>query len=292
MAVAGEAAGEGDPATFARRLATRAKRIVTTCGSGRMVWHQWGDDTAMPLVLLHGGSGSWTHWIRNVEQLSEKYCVLAADTPGLGDSDMPPERLQGNDYPAFMAALAKLVDDGIRDIVGEAPFHLCGFSMGSIFGTYLAAAAEARVKSLTLVGAAAFGLEWSGVVEKLEPMTVAMDAATRRALQRRNLKRIMTWRDADELAGYLQLDNVERARVRSHGVAHTDTLARALVRVRAPLRGIWGCQDIYAMENFAEIEVILRARDPNARFTLIDNAGHWVMYEAPEAFNSALVAGL
>ncbi len=232
-----QAAGEGDPATQASRLAQSATRIATPLGpdgaNGRMVWHQWGDAEAVPLVLLHGGSGSWTHWIRNISQLAENYRVLAADTPGLGDSDMPPERLRGNDYPGFMAGIAKEVDAGIRAILGTRPFHLCGFSMGSIYGTWLAADAGPRVLSLTLVGAAAFGLRWSGVAEKLEPMTDEMDAAQRRQIQRRNLKRIMTWRDADELAGYLQLANVERARVRSHGVANTDTLTQALRRVGA-----------------------------------------------------------
>lgn len=283
---------EGDPASFAARLAATATRHRTPCGDGRMVWHEWGDAAAAPLVLLHGGSGSWTHWIRNIPALSRDFRVLAADTPGLGASDMPPECLHGHAYPPFMAMLADVVDTGIRQILGPAQaFHLAGFSMGSIYGTFLAAKAGRRVKTFTLVGAAAFGLEWSGVEEALEPMTREMDDAERRAVQRRNLRRIMTWREADELAGYLQLENVSRARVRSHGVAHTDTLAKALPGVTAPLAGIWGRHDIYAMENFAGIEQILRATDPDARFTLIDDAGHWVMYEQPAAFDTALMAG-
>ena len=286
-------AGEGEPATHTQRLAARGRRIETPCGSGKMIWHQWGAADAPVLVLLHGGSGSWTHWIRNILALARDYRVLAADTPGLGASDMPPESLHGNDYPRLMAILADVVGIGLDEIIGaDAPFHLAGFSMGSIYGTYLAANARGRVRSLTLVGAAAMGLHWSGVSEKLESMTPEMDAAERRQIQRRNLKRIMTYHDADELAGYLQLENVERARVRSHGVAHTDTLARALGRVTAPLRGIWGVHDIYALENFPEIEALLRATDPDARFTLIEDAGHWVMYEQPDAFNAALTAGL
>jgi|GEM_PF-395192 len=35
-------------------------------GSGTLVWHHWGrrggDPKLAPVVLLHGGSGSWTHW--------------------------------------------------------------------------------------------------------------------------------------------------------------------------------------------------------------------------------------
>jgi len=283
-------AGEGDPAAFAARLAASATRHETPLGAGGgvMVWHEWGAADAEPLVLLHGGSGSWTHWIRNVAELSERYRVLAADTPGLSDSDPPPQPLQGDDYPAFMAGLADVVDAGIRALIGNAAFHLCGFSMGSIYGGYVAAGAGKRVKTFTLVGASAFGLAWPGMPEKLEPMIDTMDEAECRAVQRRNLERIMTYREADELGGYLQLANVRRSRVRSHGVADTDTLARVLPEITAPLRGIWGAQDIYARDIFGDIEAVLRAADPDLRFTLIPDAGHWVMYEAPTAFDAAL----
>jgi pimeloyl-ACP methyl ester carboxylesterase len=57
---------------------------------GQMTWHVWDDGTNKPILLLfHGGSGSWIHWIRNVLPLSRHFAVYAADLPGLGDSDPP-----------------------------------------------------------------------------------------------------------------------------------------------------------------------------------------------------------
>src|SRR3546814_6277896 len=47
------------------------------CGDGQMVWRLWGEGP--PLVLLHGGSGSWTHWFRNIPALARRYRVIAAD---------------------------------------------------------------------------------------------------------------------------------------------------------------------------------------------------------------------
>ena len=41
--------------------------------------------------MLHGGAGSWTHWIRNIEAVAaagRMACV--PDLPGFGDSDVPP----------------------------------------------------------------------------------------------------------------------------------------------------------------------------------------------------------
>jgi hypothetical protein len=52
----------------ALRVLAQATALRTPCGDGETVWHSWGDGE--PLVLLHGGSGSWTHWLRNVQALA------------------------------------------------------------------------------------------------------------------------------------------------------------------------------------------------------------------------------
>ncbi|HJS87839.1 MAG TPA: alpha/beta fold hydrolase, partial [Acetobacteraceae bacterium] len=54
-----------------------------------MVWRLWG--SGLPLVLLHGGTGSWRHWVRNIEAFADHRLVVCADLPGLGCSDMPPD---------------------------------------------------------------------------------------------------------------------------------------------------------------------------------------------------------
>ncbi|MDB5843914.1 MAG: hydrolase-like protein, partial [Polaromonas sp.] len=54
-----------------------------------MVWRCWGEGA--PVVLLHGGSGSWTHWIRNIPTLVAcSRQVWAPDLPGFADSASPP----------------------------------------------------------------------------------------------------------------------------------------------------------------------------------------------------------
>ena len=68
---------------------SRAVRVPMGNG-GRMMWHVWGEGSGKPILLLfHGGSGSWIHWIRNVQPLAQHFTVYAADLPGLGDSDPP-----------------------------------------------------------------------------------------------------------------------------------------------------------------------------------------------------------
>ncbi len=57
-----------------------AQRKVQSHAWGDVVWHVWGQEhveSTTPLVLLHGGSGSWTHWVRNVQHLAQTRCVWA-----------------------------------------------------------------------------------------------------------------------------------------------------------------------------------------------------------------------
>jgi 2-hydroxy-6-oxonona-2,4-dienedioate hydrolase len=51
------------------------------------------------------GSGSWTHWVRNIQPLvAAGRQVIAADLPGFGDSASPPS---GGDADALVAPLAE-----------------------------------------------------------------------------------------------------------------------------------------------------------------------------------------
>ena len=253
-----------------------------------MVWHEWG--MGEPLVLLHGGSGSWTHWIKNIPMLGKYFRVICADTPGLGNSDMPPGIFSSNDYPGSMKMLADIFASGLDQVIGEeARYHLVGFSMGAIAGGYLAANEKNRIMTFTMVGASSFGLSWEGLPGHLQIMTSEMSDVERLKVQQSNLRVIMTFHEADDFSAYLQLKNVERARIRSHTLPYTDTLMRIMPKITVPLGGIWGEKDVFAGSNFNKLEDILHRGDPSASFQVIEDAGHWVMYEQAEAFNAALL---
>jgi pimeloyl-ACP methyl ester carboxylesterase len=64
----------------------------------RVRWRRFGTDTTQPpLVLLHGGHGSWMHWLRNAEALSAGRTLWLPDMPGFNDSDAPPRVAPGED---------------------------------------------------------------------------------------------------------------------------------------------------------------------------------------------------
>jgi 2-hydroxy-6-oxonona-2,4-dienedioate hydrolase len=261
-------------------VAAEAQRIETPCGDGAMVWRVWGK--GRPLVLLHGGYGSWTHWIRNVLPLARRFTVIAPDLPGLGDSATPPE-------PHTAEGLAAIIVAGLGGVLpkDEAP-HLAGFSFGGVLGGHVAAQLGDRLHALTLVGSNGLGLVRQPTA--LQRVPAGASAAEALTVHRHNLGTLMIADPAkiDELAIYIQSQNAPRGRVRSRRFSRADTLARALPLVKARLDGIWGERDATAYPHLDERARVLRSFQPTARFEVIPGAGHWVQYEAANRFNAVL----
>jgi len=93
----------------------------------------------------------------------------------------------------------------------------------------------------------------------------------------------------DNLAIEIQASNIAKARFRSREFASTDEIRTTLARVKAPLRAIWGERDALAKPSVDAVYDVLRIYHPELITRTIAGAGHWVMYEAPEAFNAALM---
>jgi 2-hydroxy-6-oxonona-2,4-dienedioate hydrolase len=261
-------------------VAAEAQRIETPCGDGAMVWRVWG--SGPPLVLLHGGYGSWTHWIRNVLVLARRFTVIAADLPGLGESATPPE-------PHTAEGLAAIIVEGLGIVLPkDAAPHIAGFSFGGVLGGHVAAQLGDGLRALTLVGSNGLGLVRQPTALQRVPASVSAEEAL--AVHRHNLGVLMIADPAniDELAVYIQSQNAPRGRVRSRRFSRADTLARALPLVKARLDGIWGARDATAYPHLDERARVLRSFQPGARFEVIPGAGHWVQYEAADRFNSVL----
>ena len=132
------------PAEFLAALERTSTRRTTPVGDGELVWRIWGDGE--PLVLLHGGTGSWMHWVRNIEDLSRDFMLLVPDIPGSGESAAP-------HMPTIVEKVAEALLAGIDQILGpNRTFSIAAFSMGGFISGYVAKLAGARVTSLVLVG--------------------------------------------------------------------------------------------------------------------------------------------
>jgi 2-hydroxy-6-oxonona-2,4-dienedioate hydrolase len=270
---------------FVNGIAAEAERIDTPCGDGTMAWRCWGNGP--PLVLLHGGYGSWMHWIRNVGPLSRQFTVIAPDMPGLGDSATPPEPWTASGLAAIVVAGLDIV---LRRINPPEPdnLHLAGFSFGGVIGGSVAAQLGDRLRGFTVVGSNGLGLERSPTPLKRVPANA--DETEEFATHRYNLNQLMIHdpEKIDELALYLQKTNHARARMRSRRFSRSGALIEALPHIKARLDGIWGERDATAYPHVEERARLLCSIQPAARFTVIPGAGHWVQYEAAEQFNPIL----
>lgn len=260
-------------------LVQQAIELETPCGSGMMVWRKWG--SGAPLILLHGGFGSWNHWCRNIVTLSREFTVIAPDLPGLGDSEVPGP-------PATAAHLAEILLRGLEDVLRPTQrFHLGCFSFGAVPGSLVAVAAGERLCSFTLIGAAGFGPR-ERPTDGLLRIRTDMDEETQRAAARNNLEVLMFADPAgiDETAVDIQLSNTARARFRSRPLSLSDTVLKALPEIKGRCNAIWGREDITAAGMLARRNALLREVHPEAEIVVMDNVGHWVQYEAADAFNA------
>ena len=265
-----------------------ARRVLTPCGQGELVWHIWGGQGAdaglPPLLLLHGGSGSWTHWLRNVLPLSAAgRRVLVPDLPGFGDSALPPS---GADADAMPAPL----EQGLMHLLGDTACEVAGFSFGGMTAGLLASRFPARVARLVLLGAPGMGLQ-ALVPFKLKGWRHLPGEAQRLAVHRDNLQMLML--HAPEaitpLACQLQMANALRDRLPKRRLSRTDILVRTLPGLRCPLHALYGEHDPFYKGQVSAYEAVLQQAPAFRGMHAIAGAGHWAQFERPAAFNQALL---
>ena len=288
------------PAAIARLQAT-AQRVQTRLGdaadSGLMVWHGWQPPAGvaqrgLPLVLLHGGSGSWTHWLRVIEPLTEDgYSLWLADLPGFGESDGVPG---GMDVDTMLEPLAC----GIRQLLGNADMgpvcDLVGFSFGGMTAGLLAAEHPELARRLVVVGAPGMGMTEGRSVRLLGWRHLQEQEAQMQA-HRHNIAALMLHDAAliNEETLALHALNVARDRLPRRRLSRTDVLARVLTRIKVPVAAIYGEHDPLYAGCLAELQLLMQRQYGGALdWHVMRNVGHWVQHEDSATFCAALQEAL
>lgn len=253
---------------------------------GKVAWRVWGKGPAV--VLIHGGFGSWTHWIRTIPALSKNRCVLVPDMPGFGDSD---------DFAMDDAAeeISQALRDGLEQLVDlRKGVDVVGFSFGTVIaGTLASMLAEAgpgTLRSLSLVAPAGLGIHVKNYPD-LRRMSPDMTTEEVRDMHRHNLGVVMI-ADPDCISEEtidLQIANTGRKRRTGKPYSRSDRLlghCRNLPLAHVDV--IMGEEDAYVRQNQPEYGHALETLHPGLRIHRIAGGGHWVMYECPEAFNQVI----
>lgn len=250
----------------------------------KICWRSWGEGKA--LILLHGGYGSWAHWIKQAIPFSKQYNVLIPDMPGFGESDdlpLPhtPEKIASN----IADTLQELISKDVQPII-------CGFSFGGLIAGHLSYSMVERginPEKLILVGPGGLGAK-RGEMKNMIPRHSKMTEEEVYQAHKTNLEILMMHdkKKVDEWSVHIQKQNTDAHRIKSRPISSTDTLARILKKQNIPLYVLWGEKDASVGVYLEDRMAILRNVNNKVRFHVEFNLGHWIMYENEIIFNKIL----
>jgi pimeloyl-ACP methyl ester carboxylesterase len=227
---------------------------------------------APPLVFLHGAGGH-TGWMKFLDELAEDFAVFAPEHPGFGRSDDPPWLDDIGDLAYFYLDLI--------EALGLDRVHLMGTSLGGWIAAELAVRNQARLASLTLVGAV--GITANGrPIDDIFRMPVEENLRRFYADPERAARRLGDMANVDMNLVAKNRATVMRLAYRPR--FHNPGLATWLHRITVPTLLIWGDKDGLVPVEFGEA---YRALIRGSRLVVLENAGHAPFDEQKDAFLAA-----
>lgn len=232
-----------------------------------------------PLLIVHGLYGSARNWGVIAKRLSDRRQVIAVDLRNHGDSPWNP----AHDYPDLAGDLAEIIDE-----IGS-PADVIGHSMGGKAAMVLALTRPDLVARLVVADIApkAYSHTQLPFIEKMRQ--VDLETLTRRS-------------EAAEQLGALGVGPaLQSFFTQSLDVAgkrwklNLDALADNMPRIMS-FPDISECYDGPALFlTGAESDYVTRddrprikTLFPNARFTALPGAGHWLHADKPREFEAAV----
>ena len=262
-----------------------SKKLFISTDDTTVCWRIWGK--GQPIIFLHGGYGSWRHWIKQVTYLSKDYQILVPDMPGFGESsdlksDHTPENISLNLYQTFRKLNITDLDN----------INLVGFSFGGLISGHLSyqfLKKGIELKNLILVGPGGTGAR-RGPMREMVRRTPKMSFEEILRAHFENLKILMinNPKNIDLLSLYIQLENTNNHRLKSRPISATNTLIKILEKQNIIPYLIFGEKDATVGPYLEERISIFRAACKDIRIHVEISAGHWIMYEKPDNFNKLI----
>ena len=257
----------------------------------RIHYQEAGDESAPPIILIHGFISSnliWSHVLQPLAQAG--FRAIAPDLPGYGYSDKPADA----QYTIDEQARAVI---GLMDRLGIDKAVIGGASYGGAIASTIALDYPERVKKLILVGAVTNDDAKKKFLLRVSCLPLIGDVATplflgsRWILRKRmedmyrRMGRPINEKMVASRHHLLETSNVHRAMIRTARRWSANRIEREAPLIRQPTLLVWGDDDTHI-----PIENALRMRDtlPNARLIVFRNCGHLPPAESPEKFVEAV----
>ena len=259
----------------------------TTIGGVRIHYQEAGDESAPPIILIHGFISSNLVWNEVILPLAQKgFRVIAPDLPGYGYSDKPADGRYTIDSQAYAVS-------GLMDRLGIESATIVGASYGGAVAATMALDYPERVANLVLVGAVTNDQPKKKLLLRLAGVPLIGDIATPLFLGSRWILRKRT-EEVYRRLGYplderklearhhlLETSNTHRAMIRTVRRWSADRISREASLIRQPTLLVWGEEDTHIPVSDA-----FRLRDaiPNSRLIVFRRCGHLPPTEYPEKF--------
>jgi abhydrolase domain-containing protein 6 len=263
----------------------------------QIAYTEAGSESNPPVLLLHGIMSHRGVWTRTIEALQRNFYCIAIDHLGFGDSDKP----RGGNYSIQKQAERALK---VADHFGFDRFIIIGHSMGGQIATHLAASlAPQRVKKLVSVDGVVTG-ELSKWVQNFTRVTIDMGNKVP-ALYSISLALTKIFKPYTYLMfspWFYQIDGfpyeawaLDREKAFNKEIAYSTpkawdslnatNLTSLLKNITAPTLVVFGKQDGTVPVSQANL---FKEQLPAAQLMLIDQCGHFPMYEKFEEYFAPL----
>jgi len=274
--------------SVADRAAALGRSAARSCHGG-LVFRRWGCGPA--LVLVHGGAGSWTHWVRNIEALAAHFTVLAPDLPGFGESPDVPDDMSADGYLDWVAdAMTQAITDTANGVAARNAGFI-GFSYGGVVAAGVAARIGPVARKLTLIGPGGFGEPVGRSIPLRKRPKDRDDLHALREVTSHNLGLWMLSEPPpmDDPVIDLHLANLARSRYDSRIIGWRPTLLPDLQRMGCYAQVIWGAHDRLAHPSVESRRALCQEARPDLQTTVLDDCGHWAQYACAQSVNDLLL---
>jgi pimeloyl-ACP methyl ester carboxylesterase len=247
------------------------------------------EGAAEAAVFVHGNPGSVHDWARLVAATGEHGRAIALDFPGFGDADRP------EDFDYTVEGYAAHLDGALGQL-GVERAHLVLHDFGGPWGLRWAVDHPDAHASTTLVDTGVLlGYRWHVLAKvwRTRGLGELSFALTTRSALRRALKKGQPRPLPEEAFELFYKANKDKGTQRAILRLYRASPPRKLEPLAAPLREIsrptlvvWGAHDPYIKVEYAEKQGLTFE---DAEVIVLEESGHWPMWDAPEEIEAAIV---